>query len=345
MYSRSNTLQSLPPNDALATFRHMVGIHSSSNHNDPHALIPDPTHFSGRPAPNHGIYTRVVKHERAAKFSYKFASIGINGCLGLQIIVAASLTAMGAANTNHVGITAFGAINTVIAGLLTYLKGSGLPNRLRYYENEWKKVREYIEQREREFSHGGGGDVYETVSGIEEMYEGVKRDVQNNTPDNYVSVGGRGAVPGARMMHGLGDGVKMMHGLGDRVKHVGESGLGGEARHTGGNKLKELELKYGHRVTDFLEGIAHKEEERMRKLGDEIAKNVEGGKAKVVDGRRDVEKEIEVMKEKTGGVGRDAEEEMEIQRARVSRLGQHLDDESHLHGQRSMGDSSKDVSK
>jgi hypothetical protein len=342
----------------------MVGIHASSHINDLNALIPDPTHFIGRPAPNHGIYTRVVKHERAAKLSFKFASIGINGCLGLQIIVAASLTAMGAANTNHVGVTAFGAINTVIAGLLTYLKGSGLPNRLRYYENEWKKVREYIEQREREFSHGGGGDVYEVVRGIEEMYEGVKRDVQSNTPDNYVSVGEARsrAMPAAKMMHGLGDGMKMMHGLGDGAKHglgdrmkmmhglgdgvknVGESGLG-EARHTGGNKLKELELKYGHRVTDFLEGIAHKEEERMKQLEEGMKRNMESGKAKVVDAGRDVEKEMEIMKEKTADVGRDVEEDMEIQRAKVSRLGQRLDEESQIHGEQSMGDRRNDVSR
>lgn len=94
---------------------------------------------------------------------------------------------MGAANSNHASITAFGAINTVIAGLLTYLKGSGLPNRLRYYENEWKGVREYIEQRERR--PDCPLDVHKMVRIIETMYEEVKADVQTNTPDHYISVG------------------------------------------------------------------------------------------------------------------------------------------------------------
>ncbi|KAF2866652.1 hypothetical protein BDV95DRAFT_441167, partial [Massariosphaeria phaeospora] len=172
----------VPEPDNLATFRHMVGIHSTRSF-VPTTAIPDLSHnnlhFEGRAAPNLGIYNRVVHREQQAKRGYKFSSILINTCLGTQVIVAAALTAMGAANTNHVSITAFGAINTVIAGILTYLKGSGLPNRIRYYENEWKKVREFIEQRERDFSRPDCTlDVHDVIHVIEAMYEEVKADVQ-----------------------------------------------------------------------------------------------------------------------------------------------------------------------
>ncbi|KAK6065255.1 hypothetical protein SCUP515_11311 [Seiridium cupressi] len=68
-----------------------------------------------RPAPNIGIYARIV--------------------------VAAAVTALGAASANHNAITAFGAMNTIVAGLLTFVKGSGLPARYKYYGNEWKKLR------------------------------------------------------------------------------------------------------------------------------------------------------------------------------------------------------------
>lgn len=96
----------------LNTFRHMVGIHSTKG------FVPQITnprggftadnshnnlHFDGRAAPNLGIYNRVCHREAQAKRGYKFASLLINGCLGVQIIVAAALTAMGAANSNHVG--------------------------------------------------------------------------------------------------------------------------------------------------------------------------------------------------------------------------------------------------
>lgn len=90
----------------LNTFRHLIGIHSTKG------LVPQSTgqtdlHFDGRAAPNRGIYNRVCHRESQAKRGYKIAAMLINGCLGLQIIVAAALTAMGAANSNHVGITAF----------------------------------------------------------------------------------------------------------------------------------------------------------------------------------------------------------------------------------------------
>ena len=91
---------------------------------------------SGRPAPNVGIYATVVDNEIKQKKQYMFFSRGINAILGLQIIVAATLTALGAGNGNHAAVTVFGGINTVIAGLLTYLKGSGLPGRLQYFQHE-----------------------------------------------------------------------------------------------------------------------------------------------------------------------------------------------------------------
>src|SRR4051812_10005646 len=98
----------------------MVGIHSTRSFgtldgtaNNTHNNL----QFDGRAAPNLGIYNRVVHREQESKRGYKFSSFLINGCLGTQIIVAAALTAMGAAGGNRAGVTAFGAINTVIAGL------------------------------------------------------------------------------------------------------------------------------------------------------------------------------------------------------------------------------------
>lgn len=203
-YAHSSTLRgsSLPPRprtsdpsptvDTLALFRLMVGITTG----------PDLGHSSlgARPADNIGLYARVVHSEQTAKDSYKVFSVLINACYFLQIIVAAALTALGAANANNKAITAFGAINTVIAGFLTYLKGSGLPGRLKYFGGEWKKIREYIEQRERDFStHDGCGlDVYEVIQTVRDMYDSTKRDIEMNTPDTYNARPGNAmvAVPG-----------------------------------------------------------------------------------------------------------------------------------------------------
>jgi hypothetical protein len=197
------------------------------------------------------------------------------------------------------GITAFGAINTVIAGLLTYLKGSGLPNRIRYYENEWKRVREFIEQRERDFSRPDCRlDVNEVVSAIEAMYEQVKVDIQTNIPDNYISVSDARARATA-----------------STTPKFNLSGLRGTADH-GRSKLEELELKYGHKATDFLESLAHKEEERLKR----IEGDVEGSKARALAA---LQEGRSTMQQKGSGFDKDFEEkgarvaEAELAHARI----------------------------
>ncbi|EAT85805.1 hypothetical protein HBH56_032920 [Parastagonospora nodorum] len=77
----------------LDTFRHMVGIHSAKGHTE---NAHNHLHFDGRAAPNVGIYNRVCHREGQAKRGFELATLFINGCLGLQVIVAAALTAMDA---------------------------------------------------------------------------------------------------------------------------------------------------------------------------------------------------------------------------------------------------------
>ncbi|KAI1764547.1 hypothetical protein GGR53DRAFT_520267 [Hypoxylon sp. FL1150] len=172
--------------DPLVLFRLMVGISTS-----PYLGYSQSSPVGTRAAPNIGIYSRVIHAEQKAKDSFKVYSILINVCYFLQIVVAASITAMGAAGVSHGAVTAFGAINTIIAGLLTFLKGSGLPGRFKYYGHEWKKIREFIEQRERDFSRAGCTlDVFEVVAAVDRMYNNTKREIEMNTPNNYTSVTG-----------------------------------------------------------------------------------------------------------------------------------------------------------
>jgi hypothetical protein len=234
-------------------------------------------------------YNRVCHREAQAKRGYKFATVFINGILGAQIVVAAALTAMGAANSSHVGVTAFGAINTVIAGILTYLKGSGLPNRIRYYEQEWKRVREFIEQRERDFSRQDCHlDVNEVVSTIEAMYEQVKADIQTNTPDSYISVSDIRARATASV---------------HQVPHMNAT--------AGRNKLEELELKYGHKVTDLLESLAHKEEERLKRIEGDIGASKSKALAALQDSRNAGKAQWEQGLENAKTGARDWEQDME----------------------------------
>ncbi|CAI4215146.1 unnamed protein product [Parascedosporium putredinis] len=124
-----------PLTDKLLVFRSLTGIDTVPALRSGH---------SARTAPNIGLYTRVVRSERSAARNYRIFNFLINTCLGIQVVVAAILTSLGAADGPRAAITGFGAINTIIAGVLTYLKGSGLPNRLKYHENEWKAVRSIL---------------------------------------------------------------------------------------------------------------------------------------------------------------------------------------------------------
>ncbi|KAF7558099.1 hypothetical protein G7Z17_g23 [Cylindrodendrum hubeiense] len=163
----------VPSHDKLLIFRSLAGIDTVP------ALTS--TGHSIRTGPNIGIYTRIINSEKKAAFNYKVFHLLINTCLGVQVVFGAILTALGASNGSGKAVTAFGAISTIMAGILTYLKGSGLPNRLKYDEDEWKKIREHIEQREREFCLVDCPlDVREEIQIVEDMYENVKARLEAN---------------------------------------------------------------------------------------------------------------------------------------------------------------------
>ena len=65
------------------------------------------------------------------------------------------MQALAASGMSHVVITVLGSINTVIAGVQTYLKGQGLPNRVQQYGFGLRKLREHIEDLERHFAQPG----------------------------------------------------------------------------------------------------------------------------------------------------------------------------------------------
>ncbi|KAK9770026.1 hypothetical protein SCAR479_13285 [Seiridium cardinale] len=242
---------------SLTMFRLMLGITSS-----PHLGFAQ----QNRPAPNIGIYARVVYAEQKSKDSFKIFSLLINCCYFLQIVVAAAVTALGAASANHNAITAFGAINTIMAGLLTFLKGSGLPARYKYYGNEWKKLREFIEAKEREFAREDCElNVYEVVDAIQLMYENVEQEVQINTPDSYTSI--THAALMAQEAHG-----KVKGAVGSRLDGLSHKFL----EHKGvAEKLASHVEKQSHAVADDLRQSEKRIELRFKDVEASMAKEVE----------------------------------------------------------------------
>lgn len=203
----NNNTSMLPPNDKLRVFRALTGIESPPGlapeapiSRNPFSLHKKPTVESTRGAANIGIYSRIIESEAIAAKRYRYFSTLINTCLGIQIVVAAALTAIGAARGPYKAITAFGAINTIMAGILTYLKGSGLPGREKFFENEWAKVRMYIEQREREFCLIGCQlDVEEEIDIIERMFRDVRKEMEGGSGEARGQTNdGEGGMAGER---------------------------------------------------------------------------------------------------------------------------------------------------
>lgn len=61
--------------------------------------------LADRPSPNLGIYATVCDCEIKAKRNYKSSARLINFCYGLQIVVAAALTALGAAAASNKAVS------------------------------------------------------------------------------------------------------------------------------------------------------------------------------------------------------------------------------------------------
>ena len=168
----------------LVKFRHMTGI-------DTPIVLHNKT--PNRPAKNLGIYARIVSEERKATYQYYTVSFLINFSFMSQIVVAATLTALGASNGSRLWITILGSINTVIAGVQTYLKGQGLPNRIKQYQFGLRKLREFLEDRERDFSDKSCPlNVDKVIADVSAMYQAVRQTAEDNTPDTYLPMEGAG---------------------------------------------------------------------------------------------------------------------------------------------------------
>ncbi|KJZ68920.1 hypothetical protein HIM_11687 [Hirsutella minnesotensis 3608] len=153
----------VPTNDKLLVYRSLTGI-------DTVPMLTASTH-TRRIAPNVGLFSRIVRAERLAARNYHVLNMLVNACLAIQFIIGASLTALGASGGSSSAVAAFGAINTIIAGILTYLKGSGLPERYRHVEDGFKTVREYAEQRERQFCLADCPlDPFDEVQTVDDLY-------------------------------------------------------------------------------------------------------------------------------------------------------------------------------
>jgi hypothetical protein len=123
-------------------------------------------------------------------FQYQLLSVSLNLLVILQVVIGATITALGPSGGDHVlAITVLGAFNTSIAGILSLLKGRGLPQRLRRNMAEISKVLDLIRERKTLLRYGNlqvsDLAISELLQDIFQAYSSMKRIIESNQPDTY----------------------------------------------------------------------------------------------------------------------------------------------------------------
>lgn len=175
---------------------------------DPHAQFcrligtapPDkhPHHLGDRT-----LYRRATQKRKAQNITYGLTASLSNTLLLSQVVLGATLTALGASESSHVLITLFGVLNTIIAGLVAYLKSRGQPMRARMFRDDLEHVVNEIENSETMWlgiKHNVHGydeididdnvSVRSEVARLTRLYDAAVKKYMQNNPDMYTAGGG-----------------------------------------------------------------------------------------------------------------------------------------------------------
>jgi hypothetical protein len=169
----------------LIIFRKAVGINWRKENADAATLE------EGRKTAT-GIYKSIIDMQRKKHLQYDVIAFLQYGLYFAQVVVGAALTALGPSAADHtVLITLLGAINTVIAGVLALIKGSGQPTRLAKDQVGYRRIQDWVEETEALLAVGVIGRDRREVGMLVEVafkkYNAAKSSEENNRPDMYVS--------------------------------------------------------------------------------------------------------------------------------------------------------------
>lgn len=120
--------------DHHTQFCHLVGVRPV-NHPRGEPLKPHPE----------SLYIRATKHRTGQARIYMFTATIVNMLLLMQVVLGAALTGLAASDSNRIIITIFGALNTVIASVVAFLKSRGQPIRARMFRDDLERVVDEIE--------------------------------------------------------------------------------------------------------------------------------------------------------------------------------------------------------
>ncbi|CAG9998612.1 unnamed protein product [Clonostachys byssicola] len=139
-------------------FCQLVGVRPVDHpHDEPH-----------RPRPQ-SLYGRALQRRSAQNCTYMFTATLINTLLLTQVVLGAALTGLGASNSSRILITVFGALNTIIAGVVAFLKSRGQPMRARMFRDDLSRVVDEIEN---------SAVMWYGISGAAHGYDAIDTDEQ-----------------------------------------------------------------------------------------------------------------------------------------------------------------------
>ncbi|KIW28644.1 uncharacterized protein PV07_08287 [Cladophialophora immunda] len=202
------------PSDPHAQFCMMTGAPSS-------APNPDGKSRASTAVPPKSLYGRATRQLSNQRFTYYMTASLSNTMLLSQVVLGAALTALGASESSHILITIFGAMNTIIAGLVAYLKSRGQPMRARMYRDDLERVVDEIENSEvmwlgitsgvngyddidtgdgKSGERGAGAvTVRSEVARLTRLYDRAVRNNTVNNPDMYMTGAVDGSYAGATL--------------------------------------------------------------------------------------------------------------------------------------------------
>lgn len=140
-----------------------------------------------------------LKQEETDQWSqYHFYNFITYTCLVLQLVIASALIVIGAipnqgegSNGHRIAIAILGAVTGLLTGVLSLLKGQGLPNRFLQYASRLREVRTEIEFKDRILRSGAAQVTYRDVLDIVDRYEGVLDERDMNRPDTWTTQASR----------------------------------------------------------------------------------------------------------------------------------------------------------
>ncbi|QDS72047.1 hypothetical protein FKW77_002496 [Venturia effusa] len=146
------------------------------------------------------LYGRALRAKSQQSVTYTFTAAISNTLLLSQVVLGAAVTGLGASASSHILITLFGALNTIIAGVVAYLKSRGQPMRARMYRDDLERVVDEIENSEVMWlgiSKGVHGyddinideqvTVRSEVARLTRLYDRAVRTNTVNNPDMYMA--------------------------------------------------------------------------------------------------------------------------------------------------------------